>query len=233
LIVYKEYLEEYYQVVKKAKLVVLTVALIVFSVISVNRVWAAPKFPTFEEVQNMISTAIAPVQSAIDELTGRVEDLEGSPSGGKVLKVVIDSHEFGPVVNEQTGSFFYEPIQRFVIVNTFGDSNPRTVLGENIHLEFKSNDCTGTPYLAYFNDAQYETKIYNSVLNAGYNKHYISDRNSAPLTITMGSQQGFNYDMESFTCHDGGNIQKEVTPITQTTIPANEPLNLPFEFKYE
>ena len=63
---------------KKIRLFAISVTIFILSILITNTVFAAPPFLTLAQVQNLISTAIAPVQSALGDLTGRVEDLENS-----------------------------------------------------------------------------------------------------------------------------------------------------------
>jgi len=159
---------------------------------------------------------------------------QGPAAVSKMLKVVIQGNEYGPVVNEQLPTFFYEPIQRFVVVGHYGTIGlSKMALGQGVDLEYESADCTGSPYIAYFDDGQYRDKIWNNLLTAGFNSRYIVERSVAPLTITRGSTQGYNYNTETPTCSDGGGIQKEVVPVTPVNIPITDPLNYPFEYKYK
>lgn len=78
---------------KRLKFILPTIVVIAVSLVITNRVWAAPKFPTFEEVQQMISDALAPIQTAINDLTTRVGNVETtlSPIPTEIVSLQLSS----------------------------------------------------------------------------------------------------------------------------------------------
>ena len=160
----------------------------------------------------------------------RITNLENQSTDGKVLKIIIQGQEFGPVTDQFDYVLFSEQYQRFVRLMNF--DSPNYTLGENITRYFETTDCTGTSYLNYNSDLSYLNIYYNNVLNAGFNLHFIADRNSSPTSITRKSLSNFNYGTGTLNCFVSSGSQT-VIPLTEVSLPVTEPITTPFEFVYD
>lgn len=61
---------------KKIRLVVISATIFILSILITNTVFASPPFTTSSQVQQLIDTAVAPIQSAVENLIGKVGTIE-------------------------------------------------------------------------------------------------------------------------------------------------------------
>jgi hypothetical protein len=228
------------------KILSVTAVLLVMSLLVVAKapVGAAPSnnptFATIQDMQNAISTALAPIQSAIADLqtqqakqASQISSLQNATS--KTLKVYDTNGQELGIVTTYDGSndTIYSPtLARFIYLH-ISDQSLDGTFSPNGSANYQSNNCTGTPYINID-----QTSAYNSLF-AGPDNFYIVPSSETPSTITTNSVKYWDSEHNQFsccpspTCTFGGPVTAQVYQLHQVTLPFTVPLALPLQFKYQ
>lgn len=196
---------------------------------------AAAKYATIQEVQDAISAAIAPIQSAIASLqqqqtnqAQQISNLQNSTS--KSLKAYdANGQELGVVTTYQGAiSTIYSPtLSRFINL-IIGSQSIDGVFSPS-YAYYQSPDCTGTPY-----EITNQTDALNTLFVIGTNGFYIVPKSATPASITTGSISWWNMSDGSHHCDpDHQTITQPTFALQQVNLPFSIPLALPLQFRYQ
>jgi len=197
-------------------------------------------------VQQMIATALSPLQTSMQGLTTRVSNLEATvtPIPGQIANIqatltpipgqiaalqnksgksihVLDANnqDLGLYMwddDNLTTYVFVPSINRKVIIQDF--QIPRTVLF------FASTDCTGTPYV------QVNPNQLNDVYSVAPDDYFVASANGRTGLNAQSRQAWASNTLScgSYVAGVGGVVQ--VTPVT---LPFSEPIATPLQFRYQ
>jgi hypothetical protein len=217
----------------------------------------AAHFPTIEEVQQMIATALSPVQSSMQALSNRVSNLETTvtPIPAQIANLQNRVFTLESVLTTPTPTLLPQKV-----LKTFDNNDnelglyvDRQIGSQNQHIDeffyvplgkivvlvdhqigitrddvwYQSSDCTGTAY-APMDERSYWSKV-NEIVTAGPGKYYTIDRGPGS-TVSLNSLQ--RYDGSAFPCLNA-TAHDTAWSLTPVTLPFTEPIALPLQYKYQ
>jgi hypothetical protein len=241
---------------RRARIVLLASLLVPASLLAVANLpaSAAAKYATIQDVQDAISAALAPIQSAIANLqqqqttqANQISNLQNAPS--KSLKAYdANDQELGLAV-DHTGNqtTIYSPtLQRSIYLSINNITSINNDLASNVSVYFQSPDCTGTAYALADRDTPYNisytlpngttTYITPNDLIAVGPQHFYVIPDSETATFMQPNSMQYWTGGNSVGCFTGPfNFQPEphAYALQQVNLPFTLPLALPLQFKYQ
>ncbi|HYT43294.1 MAG TPA: hypothetical protein VEP90_13235 [Methylomirabilota bacterium] len=212
----------------------------------------AAHFPTIEEVQQMIASALSPIQSSIQGLSNRVSNLETTvtpipseiaglqatltPIPGQIVALqnapgkslhVLDAN------NQDLGLYMSDNTANITTVFIPSLNRRATIVQNGLDrnaLFYNSSDCTGTPYLYIANDDNHVIDIYS----IGPGVYYEVKTGTSPITINSHSTYRYNQNTNLFECPAiTQQISNAAYEAVQINLPFTEPIATPLQFRYQ
>jgi hypothetical protein len=239
------------------KRLLVLIPLFFFLFVQIPRVAQAANLPKpfIADIQQMINTALSPLQNSINGLTNRVSNLEATVTpipgqianiqatltpipgqinalqnaSGKALRVLdANGNELGIYMSDNTGNittFFIPSVNRRL---TIAGDHPL----DRWALLYNSTDCSGTPYIYATNNPDNHL---NDIYSIGPNVYYEIKDHATPLNaLYVHSSYRFNSNTNQFECVGGyQQISDGAYEVQEVTLPFSEPIATPLQFRYQ
>ena len=202
---------------------------------------ANPIFATFQYVDNAISTALAPIQSAIASLQTQQTNQATQISNlqyatGKQLRVYdANGTEIGLLIdhgsnntNSGTSDIIYSTaLSRFIYLDPFRIANNFYRFENQTRALFQSSDCTGTPY-----ETDYAHNV-NDLLPYSPTTYYIFHDSEQPTTINIASQGTWDPSSNHLNCIPNVVSNVQAYQLYPVSLPFSTPVAFPLQYKYQ
>jgi len=168
------------------------------------------------------------IVGAVCYLIDKTSELDGKISqGGGALRVFDNQgDELGIYMDDD--KVFLAELNRYVKLENHGTYYSLT---DRVNAYYTSNDCSGTAYID-FNDDALKVKL-NEIISIGPGKYFIVTKDYQRTNIVSYSYLRWDTASNDFICQTWAPPFDGVIELTPIDLGINEPINTPLEYRFE